>query len=240
MVQIVVNGVFCEDFKETNYRHVFRSFCRTFSIVPVGGGWSILGDMFFLTTVNDELLLESTKRFYVFRKLAVTKKKSNNDNNSNNTGIMFMEDTEEMAGMESSYQQSPTPNYPPPSYQQSTFSSYQSSPMTNPQPPPAYQGGGTQASNPQVQQQIVPAATTVSFQPDTLQQSASSFPMFNAVPASTTEFPTSSTPVPLAVNQSSTKVPVNVISDVNANPDKLTLVKNFSTESGMNNEWAKK
>lgn len=59
MVQIVINGVFAEDFKETNIRHVFRSFCRAFSIVPVGSGWSIVSDMLFVTIVNDELLLVS-------------------------------------------------------------------------------------------------------------------------------------------------------------------------------------
>jgi nuclear RNA export factor len=56
MVQIVLNGVFAEDFKETNQRQVFRSFCRTFSIVPIGSGWSIVSDMLFVTVVNDELL----------------------------------------------------------------------------------------------------------------------------------------------------------------------------------------
>ena len=59
MVQIVLNGVFAEDFKETNNRHIYRSFCRTFCIVPVGGGWSIINDMCFITTVTDELLLVS-------------------------------------------------------------------------------------------------------------------------------------------------------------------------------------
>jgi len=59
MVQIVVNGVFAEDFKESNFRQVFRSFCRTFCIVPFGSGWSILSDMMFITVVSDELLLVS-------------------------------------------------------------------------------------------------------------------------------------------------------------------------------------
>jgi len=53
MVQIVLNGVFAEDIKETKDRHIFQSFC----IVPVGSGWSILSDMFFITTVTEELLL---------------------------------------------------------------------------------------------------------------------------------------------------------------------------------------
>lgn len=54
MIQIVVNGVFAE----TNHRlHVLRSFCRTFIIVPVGSGWSILSDMLFVTVTSDELNL---------------------------------------------------------------------------------------------------------------------------------------------------------------------------------------
>lgn len=65
MVQIVVNGVFAEDFKETNHRHVFRSFSRTFCIVPVGSGWSILNDTMFVTIVSDELLLVSESIFEV-------------------------------------------------------------------------------------------------------------------------------------------------------------------------------
>lgn len=59
MVQISINGIFAEDFKETNQRQVFRSFCRTFCIVPVGSGWSIMSDMLFVTVVNEELLLVS-------------------------------------------------------------------------------------------------------------------------------------------------------------------------------------
>lgn len=59
MIQIIVNGVFAEDFKETNIRHVYRSFSRTFSIVPVGTGWSIISDMLFVTVVSDEILLVS-------------------------------------------------------------------------------------------------------------------------------------------------------------------------------------
>lgn len=57
MIQINVNGVFAEDFKETNLRPVFRSFCRSFCIVPVGSGWSIMNDMLFITVVSDELLI---------------------------------------------------------------------------------------------------------------------------------------------------------------------------------------
>ncbi|KAF0758606.1 nuclear RNA export factor 1-like isoform X2 [Aphis craccivora] len=55
MVQIVLNGVF----EETNDRHVFRSLCKPFCIVPVGSGWSIISDMLFITTITGELLLKN-------------------------------------------------------------------------------------------------------------------------------------------------------------------------------------
>ncbi|XP_025204571.1 nuclear RNA export factor 1-like [Melanaphis sacchari] len=49
-----------------------------------------------------------------------------------------------------------------------------------------------------------------------------------------------STPASLTVNQLSTGMPINVISDVNVNPENISMVKSFSNESGMNNQWAKK
>ncbi|KAE9534785.1 hypothetical protein AGLY_008077 [Aphis glycines] len=236
MIQIVLNGVFAEDFKETNHRHVYRSFCRTFCIVPVGSGWSIISDMFFVTIVTDELLLESSKRFHVFKPKPISSKRNNSNGNNNQNVTMFMEDTDEMTGMESSSssssQQQPTPSYPPPSYQQSTFSSYQPSSMTapmNPQQPSPYQGG-MPTSTPQIQQ-MAPVAT-VNFQPDSQQQPTASFNMFNTI--------SPSTPASFPVNQLSNERPVNLTSDVNANPDKMSMVKSFSNESGMNNEWAKK
>ncbi|XP_025202678.1 nuclear RNA export factor 1-like [Melanaphis sacchari] len=234
MVQIVLNGVFSEDFKETNYKHVFRSFCRTFCIVPVGNGWSIISDMFFITIVTEELLLESSKRFHVFK--PKSSEINNSNYNSNQNVTMFMEDTDEMAGMESSLsscQHSPTPSYLPlSSFQQPTFSSYQPLPMNvsmNPQQLLPYQKG-MQISVPHISQ-ISPSAT-LSFQLDSQQQSIATFPMFNTI--------SPSTPASLSVNQLSTGVPINVISDVNVNPEKISMVKSFSNESGMNNEWAKK
>lgn len=56
MVQIIVNGVFAEDY-ELHKRLTLRSFCRMFAIVPVGSGWSILSDMLFVTLTNNELYL---------------------------------------------------------------------------------------------------------------------------------------------------------------------------------------
>ncbi|XP_050058015.1 nuclear RNA export factor 1-like [Aphis gossypii] len=234
MVQIVLNGVFAEDFEETNYRHVFRSFSRTFCIVPVESGWRIISDMLFITTVNDELLLESSKRFHIFKPKPISSKRINSNGNSIQNLTMFMEDTDEMAGMKlsSSYQHPSTSSYSPISFQQPTFSSYQPSSMTapmNPQQSSPYQGGMS-TSTPQIQQ-MAPVAT-VNFQPDSQQQPTASFNMFNTI--------SPSTPASFPVNQLSNERPVNLTSDVNANPDKMTMVKSFSNESGMNNEWAKK
>lgn len=66
MIQIVVNGVFAEDFKESNHRPIFRSFSRTFCIVPVGSGWSILSDLLFVTIVSDELLIVSYIIIFIY------------------------------------------------------------------------------------------------------------------------------------------------------------------------------
>ncbi|KAE9530486.1 hypothetical protein AGLY_010948 [Aphis glycines] len=57
LLQIVVNGVFAE---ETNDKHIFRSFCRTIYLVPVGSSWNIISEMFFITT-------ESSKQFHVLK-----------------------------------------------------------------------------------------------------------------------------------------------------------------------------
>jgi len=144
-----------------------------------------------------------------------------------------MEDTDEMVGMKlsSSYQHPSTSSYSPISFQQPTFSSYQPSSMTamNPQQPSPYHGGML-TSTPQIQQ-MAPVAT-VNFQPDSQQQPTASFNMFTKISPSTSAY--------LAVNQLSTEVPINMINDVNASNNKISMVKSFSNESGMNNEWAKK
>ncbi|CAI6357453.1 unnamed protein product [Macrosiphum euphorbiae] len=151
MIQIVVNGVFVENFIENNYydkfTHTYRPFCRTFCLVPVGSGWSIISDMLYVTKVTHALLLETAKRFNNFKLKPVSSKRNNLNGSSNQkNATILMEDTDVMAGMESSssYQQHPTPSYLPSSYQQSTFSSFQSTSMTasiNPQQPSHYQGG---------------------------------------------------------------------------------------------------
>ncbi|XP_050530876.1 nuclear RNA export factor 1-like isoform X2 [Daktulosphaira vitifoliae] len=61
MVQIVVNGVFSE-YYYNNSKPLFRSFCRTFNVIPTGDGcWRILNDMFCVTTANNESIIETTK-----------------------------------------------------------------------------------------------------------------------------------------------------------------------------------
>lgn len=59
MIQVVVNGVFAEEFNENHNYQVFRSFCRTFCLVPAVSGWIILSDMMFVTLVTSELLAVS-------------------------------------------------------------------------------------------------------------------------------------------------------------------------------------
>lgn len=51
----MVNGVFAEEFNENHNYQVFRSFSRTFSLVPAINGWIILSDMMFVTLVSSEL-----------------------------------------------------------------------------------------------------------------------------------------------------------------------------------------
>ncbi|KAE9530577.1 hypothetical protein AGLY_011039, partial [Aphis glycines] len=160
LLQIVVNGVFAE---ETNDKHIFRSFCRTFCLVPVGSSWNIISDMLFITTVTDELLLESSKQFHVL------KPKPTNDEGH------------------SVYQE------------------------------------GMPKSIPQIQQ-MDPATNSVNLQADSHQQTVES-PLTSAS---------------LEINQLSTEAPINVINDVDPNFNKMSMIKNFSNDSGMNIKWAEK
>ncbi|VVC28362.1 Hypothetical protein CINCED_3A015947 [Cinara cedri] len=236
LIQIVVNGVFAENYKENQQRPLFRSFCRAFSIVPFGNGWSILSDMLFVTLVNEEQQCESSKRFYVPR--SKLPKKSNSPNSNNNTS-MFMEDSEEMTSMESSssYQQDTPPNYPPPQYQQTQFSTYQSPslveiPAFSQQQPPPYQASlqTPVEQNPlvmgacQQHNQLISSTEPVSFQSNS-QQLNNSFYMYNNTtpttfsPSSTetsmlanqptTTFPVSSTDIPVLANHPSTPLPAS-------------------------------
>jgi hypothetical protein len=61
----VVNGVFAEEFNENHNCQVFRSFSRTFSLVPAVNCWIILSDMMFITLVSSELM-EVSKLFLVY------------------------------------------------------------------------------------------------------------------------------------------------------------------------------
>ncbi|XP_025191697.1 nuclear RNA export factor 1-like [Melanaphis sacchari] len=218
MIQIVLNGVFAEDFKIYDFNPLYRSFCRTFCIVPFGNGWSIISDMFFITIVTDELLLETSKRFNIFILNLESSERNNSDSNSNQNVSIFLKDTNKMTGIKSSLfgLQLPTPSYLPPSFKQSTLSSYQPSPMfapINSQQSSSHQGGMQTFTIPI--QKMAPVAT-VNFQPNSQQQPASSFNVFNTISLST------------ALNIAS--LPLN----------QLSMVKRFSNEFGMNNEQAKK
>jgi len=183
---------------------------------------------------------ESSKRFYVSKPKSVkSKKKNSNGTNSNVT--MFMEDNDEMADMESSSscQQSATPNYLPPAYQQSTFQSYQPSQnVINQQQPPPYPGdfqpSVMQNQQPTFQQQNCPVQSTtdaVSIESNAPQLNTSFLPMFTPV----------SIPTPVSPSQLPTEIPLNFNTDPDSDSNnKLTMIKSFSTESGMNDEWAKK
>jgi len=66
MIEIVVNGVFAENFKETTLRHVFRLFSRTFCLVSFNSGWIITSDMMFVTCITQELLAVIKHVLYIF------------------------------------------------------------------------------------------------------------------------------------------------------------------------------
>lgn len=144
---------------------------------------------------------------------------------------MFMEDSEEMSGLESSYQQSATSNYPPPPYQQQpTYSSYQLSTPINlqPQQTSLYQGS-LQTPIMQNQQMTFQQQNNSALSPTALGFQLNS-------PQSNTSF---ITPTHVPMIQPSMEVPVNSINnDVNSN--NLTMIKSFSSESGMNYKWAAK
>lgn len=63
MVQIVVNGVFAENFEESDPMYTFRSFCRTFCLVPDENSWRILSDMLFITVVSNEIKMARKSLF---------------------------------------------------------------------------------------------------------------------------------------------------------------------------------
>lgn len=143
-----------------------------------------------------------------------------------------------------------TSNFAPSSYQQTSYSAYQSSTQIamNTQQPPPYPSNmqqmpviQNQQSNFQQQNHLVgTSSAAASFQsnhPQSNAPNASFSPIINSP-----EFPTNSTPVPhVPINQLSTEVPTNIINDLTANSNqKLVMIKNFSNESGMNEEWTKK
>lgn len=173
-----------------------------------------------------------------------------NASNSNNNTSMFVEDSDEMVGLEESpVQYNPQSNIPSCSslqqFRQASFALSQASsmaavPITPQQQPPPYQ---TSLHMPAVHQQQVyqqnnqlaaSSAEPGSFQSNP-QQINSSLYLFNNTPLTT--FPESSTHTPMPVNQPTIESPTD--SNATSN-NKMILIKKFSTESGMNAEWAYK
>ncbi|XP_050527451.1 nuclear RNA export factor 1-like isoform X2 [Daktulosphaira vitifoliae] len=222
MVQIIVNGVYVEDF-DLHKRMTIRSFCRTFAIVPVGSGWSILSDMLFVTLANNELYMETSKRMYVPR--PNQGKKSNSNGNNNNSGSMFMDDYDDMGDIDSVYSipQTATPNYPP-TYNHAIFTDFQSSPMPTPSiQPPSYQAPQTfQSDHLNTLQQNT---TQEAFQLNIQQTSQSSNPFYNS----------SATTSDMNKNQSEVNSVV-----ANTSSEKIAMIKRFANDSGMNDEWAER
>lgn len=65
-----MNGVFAENYVETQQRPLFRSFCRAFGLVPFESGWSIFSDMLFITEVTDDQYYVSD---FIFNSVAIIK-----------------------------------------------------------------------------------------------------------------------------------------------------------------------
>lgn len=148
---------------------------------------------------------------------------------------MFVEDNDEMGGIESSFQQFGTSDYaPPPPYQPTAFPVYQPSMSVNPQQPPPYPGSAqmstmqNQSANFQNHPEPCAAAT---LQSDSQLLNASFSPA---------TFPTSSSLASVPNNPLDGGASFNSIGNANSDNEKLAMVKSFSNESGMNDVWAKK
>ncbi|VVC37603.1 Nuclear transport factor 2, eukaryote,NTF2-like domain [Cinara cedri] len=66
IVQVVVNGMFIDNYCVTNKTHTFQSFCRSFCIST---DWRIIGDMLFVTPPPREMIIDSAKRLMLPVKL---------------------------------------------------------------------------------------------------------------------------------------------------------------------------
>lgn len=141
---------------------------------------------------------------------------------------MMMEDnSEEMSGMESSYQQSATPNNSLlPYQQQSSFLSCQI--LTSLTSTVLQSQNNFSQANSQtiVMQTQISAVSSVS---------PEAFNLKSDLTPSNTLFVT---PAHESMNQPSTEMLIDSICD--ANPYNLTMIKSFSNESGMTYEWATK
>ncbi|XP_015373153.1 PREDICTED: nuclear RNA export factor 1-like isoform X2 [Diuraphis noxia] len=229
MIQVVVNGVFAEEFNENHNYQVFRSFCRTFCLVPAVNGWIILSDMMFVTLVTSELATESTKRFYIF-------KPTMTDNTCNRNSLQTtIEDTlpdvlstlvfkTAIPNCSSSIshlfkQLSPPSSPKKPQHTLDSQSNFQSSVIQN-----------SQSSD---QQQNHPTTATADILLNS-QQLNSSCPISN----SKLPFPIPNTK---PIETTSTQMHLNSSSNhIENSNNELLMIKRFSKESGMNDKWSKK
>ncbi|CAI6365160.1 unnamed protein product [Macrosiphum euphorbiae] len=232
IIQVVVNGVFAEEYNENHNYQVFRSFCRTFSLVPAVNGWVILSDMMLVTLVSSELMAESTKRFYIF-------KPTMTNNTYNRTSLQTtiqdtLPDVLSTLGFKTSIPKCPS---------SASFLSKELPPLSlprNPQQTSAcqtnFQTSVIQNLQSSHQQQNPPAAETVGILLNS-QEFNSSCPMSN----SKLSFPVNNTkPIKSEYFTTSTKMHLNSDSNIDNTNNELLMIKRFSNETGMNNKWSKK
>ncbi|XP_016655990.1 nuclear RNA export factor 1 isoform X2 [Acyrthosiphon pisum] len=226
---VVVNGVFAEEYNENHNHQVFRSFCRTFSLVPAVNGWVILSDMMLVTLVSSELSAESTKRFYIFKPTMM-------NNTYNRTSLQTtiqdtLPDVLSTLDFKTSIPKCPS---------STSFLSKELPPLslpTNPQQTSAcqtnFQTSVIQNLQSSHQQQNPPASATVGILLNS-QELNSSCPMSN----SKLSFPVNNTKPIESDFTTSTKM--HSSSNIDNTNNELLMIKRFSNETGMNNKWSKK
>ncbi|KAE9534786.1 hypothetical protein AGLY_008078 [Aphis glycines] len=239
IIQVVVNGVFAEEFNENHNHQVFRSFCRTFSLVPAKNSWMILSDMMFITLVSSELMEESTKRFYIF-KPSMTNYPSNS--NSFKTAMLIGDKLPDVLSTLCS--KTAIPNCLSSEYQQDSLSSKQFSPLSqtiDTQSSSTFQTSVVQHLQSSHQQWHCPGLPLTT---PILSMLSNSQPLTSLCPMSSTKlsFPVPNTkPIEPALSTASTKIHLDSSNNHNENSkNELLMIKRFSNESGMNDKWSKK
>ncbi|XP_060841874.1 nuclear RNA export factor 1-like [Rhopalosiphum padi] len=231
IIQVVVNGVFAEEFNENHNCQVFRSFSRTFSLVPAVNCWIILSDMMFITLVSSELMEESTKRFYVF-KPSITNHTSNS--NSFKT-TMLIEDT--LPDVLSTLCCKTTiSNHPSSEYQKDSLLSNNVSPLIptrNSEEKSTFHASVVQNLQSSRQQQHC-LATPLTMITDSILSNSQQLNLPCLVPSEKLSIPVFDTK---PTEPELSTIPTKMISN---SSNELLMIKRFSNESGMNDKWSKK